>query len=391
MTDYQFDELVDRRGTGSIKWDVKDDRELPMWVADMDFKAAPEIRDALSKRIEHGVFGYSEPSASWAQAYVSWWKRRHQFEIDPDWLIFSTGVVPAISTAVRKLTTPAEKVVVQTPVYNIFFNSIINNGRYPVECPLAYDAVQHNYSIDYALLEEKLADPQVSLMILCNPQNPSGRIWTRSELARIGELCKKYGVVVISDEIHCDIVKPGLCYTPFASASEICREISVTCLAPTKCFNIAGLQSAAVCVPNAILRHKMWRALNTDEVAEGNVFSSEIAIAAFEHGEAWLNAMCAYVAHNIDYICKFISEEIPDIHVIWGGATYLPWLDISALGCSSKAFTQFLREKTGLWLSHGEQYGACGEQFVRLNAACPFARIEDGMRRLKQGVQMMRQ
>ena len=388
MRKYNFDELVDRRNTGSIKWDVRSADELPMWVADMDFKAAPEIREALSARVAHGVFGYSEPSQAWAQAYVNWWKTRHQFDMRPEWLIFTTGVVPAISTAVRKLTTPAEKVLVQTPVYNIFFNSILNNGRVPVEVPLLYHSSDHHYSIDFEALEACLSDPQVSLMIVCNPQNPTGRIWTKGELEHIGELCKRHHVTVISDEIHCDIVRPGAHYTPFAAASETCREISVTCMAPTKCFNIAGLQTAAVCVPDEALRHKMWRGLNTDEVAEGNVFSADVAVVAFSCAGAWLDEMCAYITENIDYMRDYIEREIPQIQLIWGGATYLPWLDVSSLTSESREFTSFLRAQTGLWLSDGAQYGDAGKAFVRINAACPFARVQDGMERLKRGVRL---
>ena len=212
------------------------------------------------------VFGYSIIPSEWADSYVSWWKKRHNFTIDRDSLIFCTGVVPAISSLVRKLTTPAEKVLIQTPCYNIFFNSIINNGRFVLESPLDFDG--ENYKINFDRLEKDLSDPQVSLMILCNPQNPTGNIWKKEELARIGDLCKKYGVSVISDEIHCDITEPGFNYTPFASVSETCAQISVSCIAPTKCFNIAGINSAAVVVPNPYLRHKVWRALNTDEIAE---------------------------------------------------------------------------------------------------------------------------
>ena len=253
---WDFDRLVDRRNTGSLKWDVAEG-ELPMWVADMDFQTAPCVRDAIRARAEHGVFGYSIVPEEWYQAYIGWWRDRHGFTMEPEWLIFCTGVVPAISSMVRKLTTPAEKVLLMTPVYNIFFNSILNNGRQPLEGGLVYDGM--SYRVDFEDLERKLADPQTTLMLLCNPHNPIGKIWDRETLARIGALCLKHHVVVISDEIHCDITAPGTEYVPFASVSEDCRDNSVTCIAPTKAFNIAGLQTAAVSIPNPVLRHKVWR------------------------------------------------------------------------------------------------------------------------------------
>ena len=261
MSNYDFDQITDRRNTGSLKWDVAEG-ELPMWVADMDFQTAPAVREAIEKRAAHGVFGYTDVEEDWYQAYMDWWERRHQFSIKKEWLTFCTGVVPAISSTVRKLTTPGENVLIQTPVYNIFFNSIVNNGRNVVECPLAYDGEQ--YEMDFEALEEKLSDPQTSLMILCNPHNPVGRIWERKTLARVGELCEKYHVTVLSDEIHCDITRPGTGYLPFAAASETCKNISVTCIAPTKAFNIAGIQTAAVMIPNEALHHKVWRALCGD-------------------------------------------------------------------------------------------------------------------------------
>ena len=280
---YDFDTPIDRFGTYSLKWEEAGDA-LPMWVADMDFKTAPEIREALRRRVEHGVFGYSIVPPEWNQAYVDWWGRRHGLVIDPDSLVFCTGVVPAISSMVRKLTTPNENVLIQTPVYNIFFNSILNNGCRVLESPLAYDG-EGRYSVDWNDLETKLADPQTTLMILCNPHNPIDRIWNRETLNHIGELCWKHHVTVISDEIHCDLTDPGFDYVPFASVSEHCAMNSVTCMAPTKTFNIAGLNSAAAMIPNPVLRHKVWRALNTDEVAEPNAFAMTATLTAFKEGE----------------------------------------------------------------------------------------------------------
>ena len=374
-----FETLPDRRRFGAVKWDVKDN-ELPMWVADMDFAAAPPVQRALEARVSHGVFGYSDIPRAWNDAYAAWWRRRHGLDMDPDGLIFTTGVIPAISTAVRKLTTPAEKCVVLTPVYNIFFNSVVNNGRVPLEVPLLYQ--NGRYDIDFPALEAALSDPQVSLLIFCNPHNPVGRLWTKEELARVGDLCKKHGVTVISDEIHCDITVPGTSYVPFAAASDVCASISVTCVAPTKCFNLAGLQTAAVYVPDPFLRHKMWRGLNTDEVAEPNAFAVEAAVAAFNEGEEWLDEMNAYVAENRRFAEEYIKNNIPVLIPVRGEATYLLWADCSGVTADSRDFCQRLREKTGLFLSNGRQYGKTGEAFVRINLATSRKNVEDGMNRL---------
>ena len=380
---YDFDTVIDRRNTGSLKWDVGAG-ELPMWVADMDFQTAPEIREAILRRAEHGVFGYSVIPGEWEQAIISWWRRRHGLEIKPEWLTFCTGVVPAISSIVRKLTTPNENVLVMTPVYNIFFNSIVNNGRRPLECPLRREG--EGYGIDFADLEAKLADPQTSLMLLCNPHNPVGRIWSREELARIGELCARYCVTVVSDEIHCDLTDPGKAYVPFASVSELCRDISVTCIAPTKAFNIAGLQTAAVSVPEPHLRHRVWRGLNTDEVAEPNAFAIAAAVAAFEHGEAWLDALREYLYQNKRATREFISRRVPGVRVTPSEATYLLWLDCSALTDDTDALAEAIRERTGLYLSAGSQYGGEGKRFLRLNVACPRSVLMDGLERLARGI-----
>lgn len=380
---YDFDTTINRRNTNSLKWDVAEN-ELPMWVADMDFQAAPEIREAIGSRAAHGVFGYSVIPDEWYQAYIGWWKSRHGFTFEKDWLVFCTGVVPAISSIVRKLTTPAEKVLIQTPVYNIFFNSILNNGCQVLESSLRYE--NGNYDIDFDDLEQKLSDPQTSLMILCNPHNPVGKIWDRETLAKIGELCAKHHVVVISDEIHCDLTDPDKEYVSFASVSEVCRENSITCIAPTKAFNIAGLQTAAVMIPNAALRHKVWRALNTDEVAEPNAFAVDVTIAAFTKGGAWIDELRQYVFENKKRVEEFVKAEIPQISVVPSQATYLLWLDCSDMAGSANGLAKYVREKTGLYLSGGGQYGSCGEGFLRLNIACPRSTLEDGLARLKQGI-----
>lgn len=408
---YDFDTPVDRWNTGSYKWNIKQG-ELPMWVADMDFKAAPEIMEALKSRLEHGVFGYGTIPEEWHRSYMNWWRDRHHLEIEKKWLVFCTGVVPAISTCVRKLTEPGENVLVQTPVYNIFFNSIRNNGRNILKNPLVLTRNLH-YEMDFEDLERKLSDPQTTLMLLCNPQNPSGQIWDRDTLARVGELCAKYNVIVLSDEIHCDITEPGTEYVPFASVSEVCRDNSVTCISASKAFNMAGLQSAAVMIPNKNLRHKVWRALNTDEVAEPNSFAITSTVAAFEKGGDWLDELRQYISGNRNLVREYIGKHIPELRLVEGQATYLLWIDArdvinsndkkatghdesgsdlsngTDISGSRKRLAEFIREKTGLYLSAGEEYGA--EGFLRMNVACPRSYVEDGLIRLEKGIDLWKE
>lgn len=380
---YDFDCQVNRKNTNSLKWDVAEN-ELPMWVADMDFETAPEIKKAIEERATHGVFGYTIIPDAWYEGYIEWWKKRHHFPIEKEWLMFSTGIVPAISSIIRKLTTPAEKVLLFTPGYNVFFSSIENNGRQVLQSPLKYDKTL--YQIDFTDLEEKLADPQTTLMILCNPHNPIGKIWELETLKQIGELCSKYHVTVLADEIHCDLTDPGCSYIPFASVSDICRENSITCIAPTKTFNLAGLQTAAVMIPNDNLRHKVWRGLNTDEVAEPNTFAVDAAVAAFSQGEPWLEELRRYLYQNKKQVEVFVKKEIPQIKVVPSQATYLLWLDTSGLPLNALEFGRFLREHTGLYLSQGSQFGGNGENFLRMNIACPSAVITEGLIRLKKGI-----
>ena len=379
---YIFDEMIDRKGTNSFKWDIAEG-ELPMWVADMDFRTAPEIIEAIIKRAEHGVFGYSTIPDEWHRAYINWWKNRHGIEYKKSELIFSTGVIPIISSCVRKLTAPAENVLIMTPVYNVFYNCIRNNGRNVQEFPLDYK--KGEYSIDFDKLEKALSDPQTTLMLLCNPHNPIGKIWSRDTLEKIGELAYDNGVTVISDEIHCHISDPGCEYVPFASVSEKCRDNCVVCISPTKAFNLAGLQTAAAAVPNARLRHKVWRALNTDEVAEPNAFAVQAAKAAFEQGGDWLDELRLYLYDNKRLVADFIASEIPQIKLVPSNATYLLWLDCTALGMSSHELWKHIRRNTGLFLSDGEIYGS-RDGFARMNIACPRAMVQDGLERLKKAV-----
>lgn len=381
---YDFDKLTDRFGTLSYKWDVKSG-ELPMWVADMDFEVAPPIKKAITDRAEHGIFGYSATPDEFFESVSAYWERRHGYKIPTEHMIYSNGVVAAISSIVRKLTTPAENVLIQAPVYNIFYNSILNNGRNVLSSDLIYNGSE--YSIDFDDLEEKLSRPETSLMILCNPHNPVGRIWKREELARIGELCHKHGVTVLSDEIHCDITSPGEDYVPFASVNEECRRISVSAIAASKTFNIAGLQSACVFAEDPVLRHKVWRGINTDEVGEPNAFSMSANIAAYNECDDWVDEMLEYVFENKRIACEYINSSIDGLKASYSKATYLLWIDISGVSDDSVDFCEKLRESTGLYLSDGAEYGECGRRFVRMNLATQRSRVMDGLERLKRGAE----
>lgn len=380
---FDFDKLTDRTGTYSMKWDVGE-MELPMWVADMDFETAPVVRDAIRRKADRGIFGYTLVPEAFGEAVASWWSRRHAFQMQADWMLFATGVVPAISSIIRKVTTVAENVVIQPPVYNIFYNSILNNGRTLLENKLIYR--DGEYTIDFDDLERKLADPQTTLMILCNPHNPIGKVWNPDTLEKIGLICLKHNVLVLSDEIHCDLTHPGVQYTPFASVSEACAMNSITCVAPTKAFNLAGLQVASVIVPNPLLRHKVNRGLNTNEVAEPNAFAMEAAIAAFNHGEEWLDALRAYIKENVDVATAYIHEKIPKLRVVPSEATYLLWIDCNNVDSRTDMLCDVIRRESGLYLSAGSQYGENGRQFLRMNVAAPRERLLDGLDRLRMGV-----
>lgn len=380
---YNFDQPVNRRGTWSMKWDVSEN-ELPMWVADMDFETAPEVKEAIRKRAQHGAFGYTIVPDEWYQAIQNWWQERYHFQMNREWMIFCTGVVPAISSIVRKMTTVAEKIVLLTPVYNIFFNSVVNNGRYVTECPLIY--ADGRYNIDFPLLERKLSDPQTTMLIFCNPHNPVGKIWSSETMKKVGELCARYHVLVVSDEIHCDLTEPGSSYIPFASVSDTCRENSITCIAPTKSFNLAGLQTAAVVVPNENLRHKVWRGLNTDEAAEPNVFAMTAAITAWTQGGVWLDELRDYLFQNRRAAAEYLQKHIPEIVLVPSGATYLLWIDCRGITGNAEELAEYIRQETGLYLCAGVEYGKAGEGFLRMNIACTRETMMQGLYRLKAGI-----
>ncbi|MCH5148142.1 MAG: pyridoxal phosphate-dependent aminotransferase [Clostridiales bacterium] len=380
---FDFDFNPERRGTSSMKWDIAEN-ELPMWVADMDFTTAPCVTEALVNRAKHGVFGYAIVPDKWYEAIISWWNRRHNFTIDKSWLQFCTGIVPAISCIVKRITNLGDRVAVLTPAFDIFYHSIENAGRTVKECKLAYS--DGKYGIDFGNLEEVLSHPLTTMLIFCNPHNPTGNIWSREEIAKVGALCKKHGVTVLSDEIHCDLTAPGFKYIPFASVSEDCAQNSITCISASKAFNFAGLQSAAVVVPNVHLREKIVRGLNSDEVAEPNCFAVEGTVAAFNEGEEWLEELKKYLAQNRKYVNEYLEKHLPEVKAIQANATYVVWIDCSSVTGDSDGLCEFLRAKTGLILSSGKQYRGNGATFVRMNTACNRERLRDGLERFVKGV-----
>ena len=381
---FDFDCANERRNTNSLKWDVAE-HEVPMWVADMDFKTAPAVIDALEKRVQTGIFGYTIISDTWKEAIQGWWRKRHSFSIDKEWIVFCTGVVPAITCAVKRLTNTGDNILVQTPVYNIFFHSIENHGRHVTENKLKYN--DGEYSIDFEDLDEKLSNPLTTMMILCNPHNPIGKIWNKEELKKIGELCIKHHVVVVSDEIHCDLTEPGCEYIPFASVSDIYAESSITCISASKSFNLAGLQSAAVVIPDEALRQKMERGLNADEIAEPNVFATDVVIAAFTKGDEWIDELRFYLAENKKIVADYLEKENLKVKLVSSDATYLLWIDCRNVLGDATELWRFLRNETGLYLSPGFQYRGNGNQFIRMNIACPKKKIEEALTLLKKGIE----
>lgn len=384
MTEYP--EAVDRRHTNSVKWDVKDG-ELPMTIADMDFKTSPAIIEAMKDKLTLGAFGYEDIPAEYFNAVADWYEKQHHFRPQTDWMIFTTGVVPAISSAVRRLTSLGDNVLVQAPVYNIFYNSIVNSGRHVVSNDLIYDVEQHSYSIDWEDLESKLADPLTNLMILCNPHNPVGIIWTRDQLIRLATLCRKYHVKIFSDEIHGDFTFNEQGYVPmFSLPEELIQNLEVA-VSPSKTFNVAALHAATVIVPNANLRAQVSRGLNSEELAEPNLMAIPGTIAAYEKGSEWLTAVLDAIQDNRKVVSDFINDQLADvITVVPGQATYLIWLDVRKLTDDSDALAKFIQEKTGLILSAGNIYGGDGHNFLRMNVACPTKTVLSGLDRLARGI-----
>lgn len=382
---YNFDELIPRRGTNSYKWDTAEEENvLPMWVADMDFCTAPAVVEALKKRVEHGIFGYTKVPAAYYDAVIDWFHRRHQWTISKEWIIYTTGVVPALSAVIKALTCNGDKVLVQTPVYNCFFSSIRNDGCEMVSSPLIYE--EGSYRIDYDDLEKKAADPKVKLLLLCNPHNPVGRVWTREELTRIGEICLRNNVWVVADEIHCELVYQGYTYTPFASISEEFLKHSVTCVSPSKAFNLAGLQIANIISADTEVYKKIDKAINVNEVCDVNPFGVEALMAAYNEGEEWLDELECYLADNYRSLELFFKEHLPEYPVMRLEGTYLVWVDCSVRKQSSEEIVNTILEKEKLWVNEGSLYGEAGEGFIRINIACPRERLMEGLNRLRHAL-----
>lgn len=376
---YDFDKTIDRRATNSYKWDSAPEGALPMWVADMDFRTAPAIIDALQKRVAHGIFGYTRVPDAYYGAVTSWFSRRHGWDIDREWIIYTSGVVPAVSAVIKALTVPGDKVIVQTPVYNCFFSSIRNNGCEIVSNPLRRTA--DTYKMDFDALERCAADPRTKVMLLCNPHNPAGRVWTPDELTRLGNICLRNGVTVVADEIHCELVYQGFKYTPFASLSDAFLHRSVTCVSPSKAFNIAGLQIANIVAFDNDLRSRIDKAININEVCDVNPFGVAATIAAYNEGEEWLNQLVDYLHGNYEAMAEFCRRELAEFPITRLEGTYLVWMDCSSLGMSSDALEHALLDDARLWLNAGTMYGAEGEGYMRWNIACPRSVMLDGLNR----------
>lgn len=382
---YDFDEVISRRGTLSYKWDSATDAEvLPLWVADMDFRTSPAIIEALQRRVAHGIFGYTRVPDAYYQAVTNWFARRHGWNIQREWMIYTSGVVPAVSAVIKALTVPGDKVLVQTPVYNCFFSSIRNNGCTLAASPLL--RVGNTWQMDFEDLERKASDPDVKVFLLCNPHNPVGRVWTREELLKAGEICSRHGVTVVSDEIHCELVYPGHAYTPFASISDDFSAHAIVCISPSKAFNIAGLQIANIVVPDEAVRRKIDKAININEVCDVNPFGVTATIAAYTEGEEWLNQLLVYLQANYKWMQDYCRTHLPDFPISDLEGTYLVWMDCSILHKTSDVLEQELLDESKLWLNAGTMYGAEGEGFMRWNIACPRSVLAEGLERFRSYV-----
>lgn len=382
MGKYNFDEFVNRRGTNSVKWDEeKEDGIIPLWVADMDFLAAPAIRRAVEERAKHGVFGYAIVGDSYYAAITNWFKRRHNWAIERDWIIYTTGVIPAISATIHALAMPGEKVLIQTPVYNCFYSCIRNQGMRVLESPLKREG--NTYVVDWDDFEAKCADKKTTLFLLCNPHNPAGRVWTKDELARMNEICMRHDVKVISDEIHCELIMPGYVFTPFATVSADCQRNSVVFNSPTKNFNIAGLQIANIICANKEWYRRIDRAINIFEVCDVNPFGPLALEAAYNESEDWINELMPYIADNYALFKDTFAKEVPNYEVLKLEGTYLAWVDIRKSGLTANALTEKLLREGKVQVNSGVIYSKNdGEGYIRINLACPRATLQEGLKRI---------
>ena len=377
--EYPFDELIERRGTGCVKWDEMSDANIiPLWVADMDFAVAPAIQEAIRKRAAHPVFGYTYVQDDYYEAVISWFLRRHGWTIQREWMLYTTGVVPAMSCVIKALTMPGEKVLILSPDYNCFFSSIRNNGCEVLENKL----VRKNYSfeIDWNDFEIKCADEKTTVFLLCNPHNPTGRVWTRKELERMRDICHLHHVRIVSDEIHCELIMPGYHFCPMG----IIDSEAIILNSPSKSFNIAGLQIANIICQDAEIRRRIDRAININEVCDVNPFAPIAVKAAYNESEEWIDELNQYLCQNYQILNLFFSKELPQCKVCKLEGTYLVWIDVSALGEPVEQLCERLLNKGKVWVNPGTMYGTeSGMGYIRINIACPRNRLIEGLKRIK--------
>lgn len=377
---YNFDSINNRVGTNSVKCDIHPD-VIPLWVADMDFQVLPELKEALSKRVDEGIFGYTLVPESYYEAIINWFDRRHHWHIDRSWILYTSGVIPAMAAALKAFTLPGEKVLIQTPVYNCFFSSIANCGCEPVENELVREG--NTYRIDFADFENKCADPKTTVFLLCNPHNPAGRVWTKEELERMNEICMCHDVKVISDEIHCELIMPGYTFVPFASVSEACADNSVILNSPTKNFNIAGLQIANIICKNRQWLRRIDRAVNINETCDVNPFGVIALQEAYNKGAEWIDELNTYLYDNYKALKDFFHEELPKLEVLKLEGTYLVWVDITALEFTSDEVADKLLKEAKVWVNSGTMYGRkAGQGYLRINIATPRATLMEGLKRM---------
>ncbi|APX71479.1 pyridoxal phosphate-dependent aminotransferase [Companilactobacillus allii] len=380
---YDFDKEFDRRNTNSEKWDVLEN-ELPMWIADMDFQTAPEIMEAMKKSIDGGIFGYQFVPDSYYEAVKNWFELEHNFKPETDWMVFSTGVMPSISAIIRHLTDVGDNILLQEPNYNSFYKAIESNGRNVTNSELTYK--NDAYQIDWEDLKNKLSDPQTTVMIVCNPHNPTGHIWDAKTLSRIGQLAKDNDVLIISDEIHGDLSMPNNSYIPFASLDESIIDNSISLVSPTKTFNLAMLHASTLFVPNENLRNKVRRAISIDGHNEPGILAIDGTIAAYTKGHDWLSELRQYISINRQLLSDYVAKNIPELTVLKSDATYLAWIDCTKVTDDSAELNEFIRKETGLYLAEGTKYRGNGSEFLRMNLATNKSRVQDGLNRLERGI-----
>ena len=386
---FDFDKVIDRRGTNCLKYDFAVERGrkediLPLWVADMDFQTAPGIQERLRAAVDHGIFGYSDGKADYFAAVSSWYREKFGWETKEEWLIKTPGVVFALAAAVRAFTEKGDRVLIQQPVYYPFSEVIRDNGRGLINSPLKQ--VNGRYEMDFEDMERKITENQVKLFLLCSPHNPVGRVWTEEELKKAGELCVKHGVLVVSDEIHSDFTYPGVAHHVFAGLSPEFARISVTCTAPSKTFNIAGLQVSNIFIPDPELRARFQKAVDAVGYSQVNLLGLLACQAAYETGEEWLSAVKEYLYGNLCFLREYLKENLPEIRLVEPEGTYLVWLDFGALGLTEEQRQELIEEKAGLWLDSGAMFGPDGEGFERVNIACPRETLQKALDQLAAAV-----